>query len=119
VRVRYPYFCFKCNEETEVEKPLSDLNRPEICDCGQKMARMISEKVSFKGEKVGENQSYYHPALGCEVRSEAHARQIAKSKGLVEVGNESQDHLRPKTASYELTRRDIDDVFGIGEVRGK
>ena len=116
--MRYPYFCVKCDIETEIEKPLAEIDRPEECECGQTMARMISEKVSFQGEKVAENQSYFHPSLGCEVRSDAHARQIAKSKGLVEVGNESMDHLRPESKKYELSRQDYDDVIGIGEVRG-
>ncbi len=116
--MRYPYFCVQCDIESEIEKPFSDLDKVEICNCGQKMARMISEKLSFQGEKVAENQSYFHPGLGCEVRSDAHAKQIAKTKGLVEIGNDSQEHLTPKKQKYELSRRDIDDVFGIGEVRG-
>ncbi len=116
--MRYPYYCVKCDSTTEVEKPLADIDRREECDCGQIMARCISEKISFKGEKVEDNQTYWHPSLGCEVRSESHAKQIAKNRGLIEVGTESMDHLRPETKSYELTRRDIDDVFGIGEVRG-
>ena len=116
--MQYPYFCIKCDSEQEITKSNSDIDRVEICSCGQTMARMISEKISFQGEKVSENQTYYHPALGCEVRSDAHARQLAKNKGMIEIGNESQDHLVPKKEKYELTRRDVDDVFGIGKIRG-
>ena len=116
--MRYPYLCVECDRETEVEKSLEHIDRPETCVCGHRMNRMISEKISFQGEKVAENQTYFHPALGVEVNSDAQARQIAKQRGMIEIGNDSQDHLAPKTQSYELTRRDIDDVFGIGEVRG-
>ena len=116
--MRYPYYCVKCDSETEIEKSLAQIDRAEACACGHTMARMISEKIAFQGEKVGENQTYWHPALGCEVNSDAQARRIAKERGMIEIGNDSQDGLAPKTQSYELTRRDIDDVFGIGEVRG-
>lgn len=116
--MRYPYYCVKCDIETEVEKPLAEIDRREECNCGHPMARCISEHVSFKGEKVEDNQTYFHPALGCEVRSQSHARQIAKSRGLVEVGNESQEHLRPKEEKYELTHNDVVDVLGVGAVRG-
>jgi len=116
--VRYPYFCSQCDCETEIEKSLEEIDRVETCECGHPMARMISEKISFKNEKLADNQSFFHPALGCVVNSNSHAQKIARERGLIEIGDEKQDNLTPKNENYELSRRDVDDVFGIGELRG-
>lgn len=116
--MRYPYYCSQCDIETEVIKPLADIDMIEHCECGHAMARKISEKISFKNEKVSENQTFYHPALGRMVNSNAHAQKIAKEKGFVEVGNDTQDCLQPEDKSYDLSHREFHDVFGVGELRG-
>jgi Zn ribbon nucleic-acid-binding protein len=116
--MRYPYFCTQCDAEYEIVKSLDDIDRVENCDCGHAMSRKISPKIMFKNEKVAENQTYFHPALGCMVNSNTQAQRIAKERGLVEIGNDKQDALRPKNENYSLSDRDYHDVIGIGEVKG-
>lgn len=116
----YTYYCGDCKSTTEIQKPMVDINRPEYCHaCECIMSRQLSAKIGFRGEKVSENQTYFNHALGCEVRNDKHAREIAKSRGLIEVGNESQNHIKPRESKYDLTDRDYHDVMGAGEVRGK
>jgi len=116
--MRYPYYCSQCDVEREITKPLAEADKVELCDCGHTMARMISEHISFKNEKVSENQTFFHPALGCVVNSNSEARRIAKERGFVEVGNDKQDGLQPKKENYNLSQREFHDVFSVGEVRG-
>ena len=116
--MRYPYYCSQCDTECEIIKSLDDIDRVETCECGHKMARKISDKIGFKNEKVSENQSFFHPALGCVVNSNSQAQKIARERGLVEVGNDKMESLRPKESRYDLSDRDYHDVIGIGEVKG-
>jgi len=82
------------------------------------MARKISNKIGFKNEKVSENQTYFHPGLGCMVNSNSQAQRIAKERGFVEIGNDKQDAVRPKTQGYSLSDNEYHEVIGIGEVKG-
>lgn len=114
----YEYYCHDCQYLTDVEKKAAEIDRLEYCaECGEEMQRQLSASVSFSGEKAEGNEAYFNHALGCVVKGDKHAREIAKSRGLVEVGNESQDFLTPKQESYELSQRDYHDVMGVGELR--
>lgn len=42
----------------------------------------------------------WNPALGCEIRSPSHFKQVLKEKGLVEVGNEKSKPAAPIKKSY-------------------
>lgn len=113
----YEYYCERCVKMHDVEKSLSQLNRKEFCpSCSDLMDRRLSAKVSFRGEKADSNEAYFHPSLGCVVKSDKHAAEIAKSQGLIEIGNESQNHMRPKEKAYDLTDNEYHDVMGVGEV---
>lgn len=116
--MRYPYYCSKCDLEVEIIKALADADNPEECDCGHVMARRISQHIGFKNEKVSENQTYFHPGLGCVVNSNSQAQRLAKERGFIEVGSDTQNSLRPTPKSYDLSDRDYHDVIGIGSVRG-
>jgi hypothetical protein len=83
------------------------------------MHRQISARISFRGEKADSNEAFFSHALGQVVRNEKHQREIAKQRGLVEVGNEktSVDSQKPQPKDYSLSDRDYHDVMGAGEVR--
>ena len=117
--MRYPYYCSQCDAETEIIKPLEEIDRVETCKCGHDMARKISEKVSFRNEKVADNQTYFHPTLGCVVNSNSEAQRIAREKGAIELGNESPESVvSQKSDGYSLSDQEYHDVIGIGDVRG-
>jgi putative FmdB family regulatory protein len=117
--MRYPYYCSQCDAETEIVKSMDEIDRVEKCECGHPMARKISEKISFKNEKVADNQTYFHPTLGCVVNSNSQVQRIAKERGFIELGNESPDSVvSQKSDGYSLSDRDYHDVIGIGDVRG-
>jgi Zn ribbon nucleic-acid-binding protein len=116
--MRYPYYCSQCDAECEIIKSLDEIDRVEKCECGHAMARKISGQIGFKNEKVSENQTYFHPGLGCMVNSNSQAQRIAREHGFVEVGNDKQDGLQPKTDGYNLSDRDYHDVFSVGDIKG-
>jgi len=49
--MRYEYQCKDCIKTVEVSKPISQIDRPELCEtCGKEMRRAItSAAVHFKG----------------------------------------------------------------------
>ena len=86
----YEYKC--CGEVFEVVKRLAEFDRPEDCPkCGE-VARRIISRTSFYGADDWD-KAQYCPGLGQVVKSDKHRRQIAKSKGLEEVGNEDMNKI--------------------------
>jgi len=115
----YEYYCAHCNSDWEISKKLVEIDRPEFCDdCHETLARKISDKISFSGHKVDDNQTYFNHALGCEVRSESHAKRIAKERGFVELGNDKPPPDNPRQKEYSLSDADYHDTIGIGAIRG-
>jgi putative FmdB family regulatory protein len=87
----YEYECSKCSGWFEVAKRIAEIDNPETCKCGGLGERRIS-RVNFNGASDWNNQTY-HPGLGCYTRSDQHARQIAKARGLEEVGTEKLETI--------------------------
>lgn len=89
----YDYQC-GCGNRFTVCKTISDIERLESCEsCGMILDgshRLIS-RVYFSGEKP--HEAYFCPGLGTVVKSKEHRRQLAKQKGLEELGNEPVENL--------------------------
>lgn len=103
----YPYKC-KCGHSFETWARMSEIDsiEPECPKCYNKLTpneRLISGKISFSNEKV-EDASYCQ-ALGCVVKNNRHRAQIAKSRGLVEIGNETPETIH-KHFEAERSQRD-------------
>jgi len=91
----YPYKC-DCSHEFEVVAKISEIDHAEInCEkCDTLLSskhRQIAKRQFFYGEKVEDAE--YCSALGCVVKNKKHRQQIAKERGLVEVGNEHPDTI--------------------------
>lgn len=81
--------------------------------------RFISHRQSFYGEKV--EDSYFCPALGTIIKNKNHRNQIAKSKGLEEIGNDippSQENFKKfEKIIEEKSRNRYREFFEPIEVR--
>ena len=90
----YAYRC-PCATEWDVAKPMAELDRAEACPkCGavNGAGSRLIQRANISG--AGDwNTQCFHPALGQVVRNNAHARQIAKSRGMIEVGNEAPEKI--------------------------
>ena len=102
----YEYDC--CDHIFEVIKPLAEFDRAEHCPKCAKPAKRIISRTSFQGASDWDTAAYC-PALGQVVKSDKHRRQIARSRGLEEVGtqdmnkfNKAQDQERQKEADRRL-----------------
>ena len=97
----YDYVCLDCNHKRTVLKRISEFERPESCpNCSsQAMQRLVSAGF-FTGAKV--EDASYNPAFGQVVRNSTHARQLAKERGFIEVGNDKMPTSTPNRISYEV-----------------
>ena len=89
----YEYVCHACSHSWDVYKPAAEFDSPEACVvCGTPGTRQITGGSGFMGAKV--EYAEYNPGLGCVTKSAEHRRQIAKARGLEEIGNESPDRVQ-------------------------
>jgi len=88
----YEFFCGKCNAIDEVVRPISESSAPYICpDCGSETSKRISApNIQTEGEQI----PYLHPAFGT-VLTDRQAKEEAKRRGWVEVGNDKQNSISP------------------------
>jgi len=99
----YDYFCDKCDERFDLIKSIHDHKPKEPCP---KCGKMSSQDLSLcRPEHIGASvkDAYKCPALGTIVKSDAHRKELARAKGLEEIGNE-----KPKSIHrhFEKQRED-------------
>jgi predicted nucleic acid-binding Zn ribbon protein len=89
----YDYRCEKCENDEVVIKPASDYNKSEFCQFCQ--LEMI--KVFSKTQIICDKSSYeYCHSLGQIVKNNRHRRELAKERGMVEVGTETPEKIHAK-----------------------
>lgn len=84
----YEYECTKCQCHFDVVKPVKDIDINEFCEkCGNPAERIfVPSKVYFSGEKV--THAEYNPAFGCVIKNKRHRDDLAKERGMIEIGND-------------------------------
>lgn len=84
----YEYQCVKCEHTFDVIKPVKEIDVNEFCPkCEAPAERKFTPlKIHLFGTKVEDAE--YNPALGQVVKGKRHREEIAKRKGLVEIGND-------------------------------
>lgn len=92
----YPYSC-NCGCDFDVTARMSEIDKTEVkcpsCDIMlSSKNRNISKSGSFYAASVEDAE--FCNALGCVVKNKKHRKQIAKQRGLVEIGNESTETIR-------------------------
>ena len=69
-------------------KPVADMERAERCpSCDTDANRQFVPHRLYLS-KTAVQHAEYNPGLGCVTKNAEHRREIAKQKGLVEVGND-------------------------------
>jgi putative FmdB family regulatory protein len=96
----YEFYCKACNAIDEVIRPMSECKQPYSCpECGDATVRHYSApQVITKGEQI----PYMHPAFGT-IMTDNQAKEEAKRRGWVEVGNEDLNKAvePPKRKNYD------------------
>ena len=98
----YDYECEKCENLFEIESSMKDYSPPYNCPtCGNVGLRKFTCKTEFYGAKI-EDAEFNH-GLGCITKSKKHRDELAKSRGLIEIGTECPNKIYD---SYEKQRSD-------------
>ena len=90
----YPYKCPDCSRQFDVAKRVNHIDEVEFCPSCQSECHAKDRLIcrsTFHG--AGVEDPVYDHSLGMVVKSSAHRRQIAKEKGLIEIGNEPVDKV--------------------------
>ena len=84
----YAYLCEACNRTFDIIKSVKDMDVNEFCPrCEEPgVKQFLPNRVYLSGTKV--QHSEYNPGLGAITKNRAHREELAKRKGLVEVGND-------------------------------
>jgi putative FmdB family regulatory protein len=84
----YQYYCEKCDTKFDVIKSVKDIDVNEFCpgcECPAER-QFVPQHVYFSGTKV--EHAEYNPGLGAVTKNKKHREELAKRKGVVEVGND-------------------------------
>lgn len=102
----YEYTCSndKCQHMFDVQKTVAEVSRPEPCpQCGTADARRIYNPWYVHGSAGDWDKAEYNPAFGQVVRNRQHRAELAKRRGMEEIGNESVDKVHKH---FDQTRED-------------
>lgn len=102
----YEYHCEACAKRFDVIKRATEMEAEERCSqCNSVAARQfVPRRVYFSGTKVEDAE--FNPGLGCITKSSAHRKEIAKQKGLIEVGNEKPEVIEKHYDDMRKERRE-------------
>lgn len=102
----YPYYCEHCDLEFDVTKSMHESSREERCiHCGKVMTRVYLPPVGGRTDSSKVDYSGYNPAFGQHVKNKRHAQELAKRKGMVEIGNEKVETVHKHFDSERELRR--------------
>ena len=99
----YEWNCPKCEVKFETLQSIVEYNGETQCPtCGDiTKERIFSAKITILGSSV--QNAEYNPAFGQVVKNKAHRNELAKQKGLIEIGNDKPESIHKAT---EETKRD-------------
>jgi len=87
----FEYWCKTCELIKEDIQRIGCAKEYLKCDkCGKKMQRHYTP-VEITGARV--SNAEYNPAFGCVVKSDRHRKELAKQRGMIEIGSESSKSL--------------------------
>jgi len=98
----YDYQCDKCEKQYEIIKSIKEYDGKDACPvCGLVGERKLSCGIQFIGTKIEDAEFNY--GLGAITKSKAHRDELAKRKGMIEVGNENPDKFHE---AFDKSRAD-------------
>lgn len=99
----YPHNC-SCGNSFDVVKTIAERDSPELCPkCNSVATRERVVRTIVHSSAGDWNRVEFNPGLGCWTKSNKHAAEIAKSKGLEPVGTEKPETIHKH---FEKQRED-------------
>lgn len=103
--MKYSYKCDSCNREEDIYKNMSDYDREEKCSSCSAVMSTDWTKYRITLSKTSVQNAEYNLGLGCVTKNAEHRAEIAKRKGVVEIGN---DYVSGEAMQKESeTKREI------------
>ncbi len=103
----YEFKCSTCEKPFDIVCRVAERDDAYSCpDCGASGVRQLSMPAIDKSAAGDWNNVSYNPGLGTWTKSWKHGREIAKSRGLEEVGNEPLDKLHKKAEDRKVEIRE-------------
>jgi putative FmdB family regulatory protein len=89
----YTFRCDKCDENFETIESIKSYDGDGECPKCKNISRevILSANIHFIGASV--QNAEYNPGLGQVVKNKKHREELAKRRGLIEVGNEKTSTL--------------------------
>ena len=90
-----PLYDYECKKHGDyaIYRSIKTYDGKDPCPkCGVAGLRVLKPGFQFIGAAV--QHAEFNPGLGCVVKNKKHRDEIAKSKNLIEVGNEKPQSLR-------------------------
>lgn len=101
----YEFICQKCDKVFETVESIKEYDGDGECPICKNVSRerILSANIQFIGTKV--ESAEYNPAFGQVVKNKNHRNELAKERGLIEIGNE-----KPETVHKITERNRIDNA---------
>lgn len=102
-----PTYEWTCSDHNwDVMVPIANSEDPQSCPTCNKPGRRVITAPHIDRVAAGAwNQASYNPALGCWTKSWKHGREIAKARGLEEVGNTPVETLHKEAEKKNRDNR--------------
>jgi hypothetical protein len=120
----YKFFCDKCDDDFESVQSIGGSGRKTLKELKAQPKRMakcptcenvstklvFSHQIYFVGASV--ESAEYNPAFGQVVKNSRHRKDLAKEKGMIEIGNEKPESLHKKFEKdrAEKLKKSWDDI---------
>lgn len=87
----YEFFCKKCDKNFDTYESIVEYDGDGECPNCKTISRerLISDNIQVIGASL--EYAEYNPAFGQVVKNSAHRKELAKRKGLIEIGNEKPE----------------------------
>lgn len=108
----YIFSCSKCDKDFDVIMSIKEYERRAECPTCHNVStdRVYTPDFHFIGAAV--QNAEYNPAFGQVVKNSRHRNELAKEKGLIEIGNEKPEtvHKHYEQARADKLKKSWDDV---------
>lgn len=111
----YEYHCSACACAFDVVKSVTEMNRPETCQCGAPATRQFVPNANALPRLKGmADSAHYNHAFGKVIKNKREMKYEAEKRGMVQVGNDfgSGDKLQAHFDKVRQEKRDkaYDDI---------
>jgi len=101
--MQYPYICKKCEKEHVINKSMHQAGMTEHCEgCGNILDRVWG-RFQIMGAAV--QHAEFNIGLGAVTKNKKHREELARRRGVVEVGSETAEAMKREGSDASAARK--------------